>query len=233
MPNFQVHHRCLVFRTDINPVHRRPSFGINADENASPGDIGRFIDDRPFFESQQRRFDLAEPLIDLFGQFVCVLIVKFQLGLLGVECFNGRLLLVRSAGLPTSSRRPLVWPNGKPTPTEIHDRFGLSRELFGDDDETIEQGDILKPTAVIVLKEVPQDAATCLLVGTESNEAHTAVGGADGRFRQHSPDLIGLIIAGAIDVFPDLLLSGMVSRDGKGHELLEGQPVYNAARSYT
>src|SRR6516165_2392367 len=110
--------------------------------------------------------------------------------------------VVRSAGLPTSSRRPLVWPNGKST------------------------ADILKPTAVVVLKEVPQDAATCLLVGTESNEAHTAVGGADGRFRQHSPDLIGLIIAGAIDVFPDLLLSGMVSRDGKGHELLEGHAIF-------
>ena len=84
--------RRFILRSDIAPVHREPSFGIDADEDAGTDDVGRLKDHRSVFERHQCRFDLAEALIDVVGQFICVLVVKFQLGLLGVECIDGRLL---------------------------------------------------------------------------------------------------------------------------------------------
>jgi hypothetical protein len=83
----------LRLRPDIAAVYQQLAFGINADEDARPGDVSRFIDDRPFFERHQRRFDFAKALIDFVRQLVGVLIIELQLGLLGIERVDGRLLL--------------------------------------------------------------------------------------------------------------------------------------------
>ena len=51
------------------------------------------------------------------------------------------------------------------------------------------------------------------------------IGGAHRLLRQHAADLIGLLLPGAGDRLPDLLLARMVGRDGEGHELLERHAV--------
>jgi hypothetical protein len=107
----------------------------------------------------------------------------------------------------------------RPYPGDI-----FRRELLGD--KTIKQGDVLKPTAIIVLKEVALDGTARLLVGRNSNEASTAIRRADSIFRESASDLVGLIMTGATGVLPDLLLPGVVRRDGKGHELLESHAVF-------
>ncbi len=175
----------LVLRPDIAAVDREPSFGIDADEDAGAGDLGRIVDHGPVFERHQCRFDLAETLIDLVGQFVGVLVVGFELGLLGVERVDGRLLLggeigrfalqfAQAAGVAVGE----IDGDRDPLPALRGDRLGLRRQLLGD--ETIEQGDILQPAAIVVLEQIAQDAAACLLVGVEPDELRAAVGGADG-----------------------------------------------------
>ena len=54
---------------------------------------GGIEDHQSVFECHQCRFDFAETLIDLVGHFIRILMVEFELGLLGVECVDGRLLL--------------------------------------------------------------------------------------------------------------------------------------------
>ena len=71
-----------------------------------------------------------------------------------------------------------------------------------------------------------RNATSRLLVGVKSDEARSSIGRAHGVFRQHASNLIGLIVARATDVLPDLLLSGMVGCDGERHELLEGHAVF-------
>ncbi|MET4236019.1 hypothetical protein ABIA85_009334 [Bradyrhizobium sp. LA6.10] len=56
-----------------------------------------------------------------------------------------------------------------------------------------------------MLEQIPQNAATSLLVSIQPNELNATIGRAHGIFREHSPDLIWLIIAGPADVLPDLL----------------------------
>lgn len=103
-------------------------------------------------------------------------------------------------------------------------RLGFGFELFCH--ETVEQSNVLKPTAIIVLEQIPQNAATSLLVSIQPNELNAAIGRAHGIFREHSPDLIGLIIAGSADVLPDLLLPGVVGCNRESHELLECHAVF-------
>ena len=115
------------------------------------------IDHGPVFERHQCRFDLAETLIDVVGQFVRILVVKFQLGMLGVECVDGRLLLdgeigrfalqfTQAAGVAVGE----IHGHRDPFPTFLGDGLGLRGQLLGN--ETIEQGDILKPAAIVVLE---------------------------------------------------------------------------------
>ncbi len=111
-----------------------------------------------------------------------------------------------------------------PLPAFRCNRLGFGFELFCH--ETIEQSHVLKPAAIIVLEQIPQDAATSLLVYIESNELNAAIGRAHGIFREHSPDLIRFVIAGSADVLPDLLLPGVVGCHREGHELLESHAVF-------
>lgn len=92
--------------------------------------------------------------------------------------------------------------------------------------ETVEQSYILKPAAIIVLKQIPQNTATSLFGSIQPDELHAAVRRAYGIFREHSPDLIALIIAGSADILPDLLLARVIRRDREGHELLESHTVF-------
>ncbi|MGY4447509.1 hypothetical protein ACVWZR_002169 [Bradyrhizobium sp. i1.3.1] len=111
-----------------------------------------------------------------------------------------------------------------PLPAFGCNRLGFGFELFCH--ETIQQSDVQEPAAVIVLEQIPQNAATSLLVSIQPNELNAAIGRAHGILREHSPDLIGFIIAGSADALPDLLLPGVVGANREGHELLECHAVF-------
>ena len=51
------------------------------------------------------------------------------------------------------------------------------------------------------------------------------VGGAHRALGQHAADLIGLLVVGALDRLPNLLLALMVGADREGHELVERHAV--------
>ena len=59
--------------------------------------------------STRESLDFTEALIDVVGQLVSVLVVGFQLGVLGVEGVDGRLLLVGEGGraYPVDWKGPL------------------------------------------------------------------------------------------------------------------------------
>ncbi len=62
-------------RADIAAVDDEPTVRADAHENACTGDIARVEDHWPVIELAKQGFDLAEPCVDLFGQFVRVFIL--------------------------------------------------------------------------------------------------------------------------------------------------------------
>src|SRR5258707_458957 len=112
--------------------------------------------------------------------------------------------MVRSAGRPSISRRPVLWPYGKSTATEIH----------------------FQPSAAMIsLEEIAQDRTAGLLVCFQTNKQCAPIGCADGVLGQHAADLVWLVKARAAHIVPDLLLAGMVASDREGHELIERRAV--------
>src|ERR1700731_2342937 len=62
----------LVLRTHIASFDPELAIGVDADKHAGVCDLSGIEDDRSFLEGRERRLDLAEPLVDLVGQFVGV-----------------------------------------------------------------------------------------------------------------------------------------------------------------
>lgn len=110
-----------------------------------------------------------------------------------------------------------------PLPALGRDGFGFSRKLFAD--QTIEQGRVFQPAAVIALEEVMQHSATHRLIGLDANKDGTTVRGSHRGFRQHAPDLIGLLFPGRPDRLPDLNLALVIRIDREGHQLLQRHVV--------
>ena len=96
-------------------------------------------------------------------------------------------------------------------------RFGLEL-LIG---KPVEKRGILEPAAPVVLEQVAGDAAAGCHIGFDADEDRAPVRGADGAFGQKPADVPGLLVVALLDRLPDLLLTGMVLRDGEGHELLQ------------
>jgi hypothetical protein len=64
------HDRGFVLWTDVAAIDCKHAFGIDADENAGNGDLGRIVADGTSVKRLYSRFQLAEALIDLVGQLV-------------------------------------------------------------------------------------------------------------------------------------------------------------------
>jgi hypothetical protein len=60
---------CLILRPSVATGDRQQTFGIDADEDAGTGDLGRIVDERSSFQNGPRRLDFSEALIDLIRQF--------------------------------------------------------------------------------------------------------------------------------------------------------------------
>ncbi len=86
---------------------------------------------------------------------------------------------VMSAGTPSSSRRPSVLGevdcHRDPLPALGRDGLGLGLELLGD--EPVEQRNVLKPAAIVVLEEIAHHGAAGLLIHVDPDELRAAVGG--------------------------------------------------------
>ena len=85
-----------------------------------------------------------------------------------------------------------------PLPAFGGDLLRVGLQLLGD--QAVEQADILKPTAIVVLEEISHDDAARLLIGLEADEQRAPVGCADGVLRQHAADLVRLLAVGALSV---------------------------------
>ncbi|GLT12515.1 hypothetical protein GCM10007928_47480 [Sulfitobacter porphyrae] len=106
-----------------------------------------------------------------------------------------------------------------PFPTFGRNGFGFSLKLLAD--QTIEQGGVFQPAAVIALEEVVQHGAASRLIGIDADKDSTTIGCPHRGFRQHPPDLIGLLVPGRADRLPDLNLALMIRVNRQGHQLLQ------------
>ena len=89
---------CFVLRPDMAALHAQYTRAIDADKRAGPRDLLGIILDRPIVERGKRGFDLAKPLIDLFGEFVSIRIGLLELLIPGSQRFRGGNLLVAHRG---------------------------------------------------------------------------------------------------------------------------------------
>ena len=106
-----------------------------------------------------------------------------------------------------------------PFPTFGRNGFGFSLKLLAD--QTIEQGGVFQPAAVIALEEVVQHGAASSLVRPHADKGGPTVRRAHRRFGQHAPDLIGLFVPGRPDRLPDLNLTLVIWIDRESHQLLQ------------
>ena len=185
----------------------------------------------PTLEGGERCFDFAEACVDLVGQFVGILIFGFELGVLGLQGIDRRLFLGGEVSRRAVELAQMMgvaeWKidiHLDPLPALAGDLLGLGLQLRGD--QVVEQSDILKPTAIVLLEEVAHDDAARLLIGVKADEQSALVGRARGAFRQHAADLIGLLAIGTLERFPDLLLARVIVRHRERHELVERHAVF-------
>ena len=100
-------------------------------------------------------------------------------------------------------------------------RFRL--ELF--DHQAVEQGRILEPTAIVMLEQVAHHDAAGRFVGIDADEPYPLVSDTDGSFGELAANVVRLLVVGARERFPDLLLPRMVVRHRERHQLLQGHTV--------
>ena len=82
----------------------------------------------------------------------------------------------------------------------------------------------MQPTTVVALEEIAHDGAA----GGDiifADILRPLVGGAHGALGQKPANLVGLLIVGALDRLPNLLLALMVRTDRESHELVERHAV--------
>ena len=79
-----------------------------------------------------------------------------------------------------------------PFPTFFRDGFGYSLKLLAA--QTIKQGRVFQPAAVIALEEVMQHGTASSLISLDADKDSTTVRGAHRGFGRHASDLIRLFI---------------------------------------
>ena len=120
----------LVLGPDVAAIDRELAIRVDADEDAGAGDLGGVVADRPILEGGERRLDFAEardrPRRAVRRRS------RIRLRAWRTRPSSASIVAcssaVRSVGVPSSSRRRWVWPNGKSTATSIH--FQPSAAIF-------------------------------------------------------------------------------------------------------
>jgi hypothetical protein len=83
------------------------------------------------------------------------------------------------------------------------DGSSLVLQLFGD--QSVEQHGVLQPAAVVLLEEISHDVTAGSLIGVNSDEARTLVGGPHNPFGQKAPNVVRLLVVGPLHGLPHLL----------------------------
>ena len=220
----------VVLRSDVTTLDPQPAVMAEANEGACAGDLGRIVAQRAVRQLLERCLDLAEPVVDRLRQFVLLTMLGDEPLLFGRECVDRRLLrLCRLDGLPVDPTKAELMTVGEahrgldPLPALGRDVLGLGLQLLGR--EAIEKRDVLEPAAAIGLEQVAQHGAPGRLIGVHPDEQDPFVRRLRGLLGQEPPDLVRLLRPGIPHRLPDLLLAGVIVRDGEGHELLERHAV--------
>ena len=218
----------FILGADIAALDTQAAVMADADEDAGHGDFIRLEADGTLLQGFHRRFDLAEPGVDIFRELLGVGVIVLKLIVFGFQCVEVRdLVLAHRLGLADDPAQTVGMAVGKvradldPFPALGADRFRMGFELFID--EFRKQASVMEPSAVVGLEEIAKDGAAGHLIGVEPDELRPPVGGAHGAFGQHAADFIGLFRISPFDRLPDLFLALMVGIDREGHELVEGQ----------
>jgi hypothetical protein len=114
-------------------------------------------------------------------------------------------------------------PFGEPLPAVAANGLGLSLELL--DYQAVEQRRVLEPAAIVVLEEVAQHDATGRFIGVDADVPRPLVGHADRAFGKLAADVIRLLVVGAGERLPNLLLARVVVGDRECDQLLQGHAV--------
>ena len=145
----------------LDPEHAR---AVDADEGAGTGNLGGIVEHGPLVERLERRFDLAQPLVDFLGKLLGVRILFLETLELGLERIARRRLLLAGRNLGAAEPSQAIGVPVRevgcdldPLPALRAHRFGLPLQLLGD--ETVEQPRILQPSPVVRLEEIAQDDA--------------------------------------------------------------------------
>ncbi len=169
----------------------------DADERARTGHVFRLVNHRTVVDRFNGGLDLAEPLVDLVGQFRQIGIVGFEFFEFGLQCIAARFLLIgqrflfaehaaQSVGVAVRE----IESDLDPLPAFGPDRFGFLIELLGD--EHVDQADIFEPAAIVALEQIAHDRAARFDIGVDPDELRPLVRRAHRVFGEHTPDLVRL-----------------------------------------
>ena len=165
--------RPFVFGADIAALDAQVARSVDADEGAGARDLRGIEDHRPIVEARERRLELPEPFVHLFGQFVGIVISFLQPVELGLERVAGRLYLLgvrellaaeagagRKCGRRGSQARPR-------STSSLRRRSSRTAARSFSATSMSRQADILQPAAVVTLEQVAQDDAAGLGIGIQ------------------------------------------------------------------
>ena len=154
----------LLLGPDEAPINGKLAIAIKRHESPCPCDLLIVEDQRPGLELLHRDFQRAKTRVDLFGEFILALVFLFERSVFGKQLGMGRAFVIRhrrrvSAQPPQTVAVAIgqVERNLDPFPTFGRDGFGFGLKFLAD--QTIEQGRVFQPAAVIALEEVMQHGA--------------------------------------------------------------------------
>ncbi len=88
--------------------------------------------------------------------------------------------------------------------------LGLGLELL--DDEAVEERRVLEPAAIVVLEQIAHHDAAGRLIDVDADELGALVGCPNRALRELAADIVGLLVVGARELLPKLLLACVVVR---------------------
>ena len=188
----------LVLGANIAALDIERAVGIDAEEDAGDGDVGRLEAKRAVFIRGVRRLDLIEAAIDVFGQFVG----DFIFGLKEVEFFakrlaGGALFVGRldrySRQLAQSVRRAIGHVEGGFEPFQPSAAISAAAACSFAFEESVEKGDVLKPPAAVGLEQIAQNDAAGGFIGLNSEKHRPLVRRRDRGLGEQAADVPGLL----------------------------------------
>ena len=165
----------FILGTYIAAINQQRAVGVEADEDAGDGDVGRIVDRWALLEGVEGLFDLAETCVDLVRQLVGFGIFGFEPVVFVAQRFAGGALLIGQVDRDASQfAKPMLVAVGKaqggldPFPAFARDLVGGGLQLVGH--QAVEQGRILQPATIVRLEQVAQHDAAGRLISLDADE---------------------------------------------------------------